>query len=188
MKALKYLILSAALSMSSSLLAATEAATGCLTAPGLGVSITTPTSDFILQGSVAIHKKTGLMWQRCMAGEVLDDKNTPDGSDDICVESPVAATVTNTYTWSQKAVAGYTDWRLPNLKELYSIEEECPTVEGHLLNLTVFPVSSANRGADKLPVLLSSTNLMLVKQIIDPANSTLAIRLVREMQPAPATK
>ena len=178
MKALSYLILSAAL-MSSALSAATD----CPTAPNAGVSVTTPTSDFILQGSVAIHKKTGLMWQRCMTGEVFSDNNTPDTSDDRCTENPIAVSVPNAYTLSQQTVADYTDWRLPNIKELYSIEEICPSADGHLINLTVFPVSSANRSTDKLPVLWSSTNLIIAKQIINPTSTLIGLRLVREVKP-----
>ncbi|MBK8454390.1 MAG: DUF1566 domain-containing protein [Thiofilum sp.] len=177
MKTFNYLILSGILMTS------TVQAADCPTAPNVGVSITTPTSDFILQGPVAIHKKTGLMWQRCMVGEVFSDNNTLDTNDDSCTGNPIEAGMAEAYTLSQQAVANYTDWRLPNIKELYSIEEECPSLDGHLINLTVFPVSSANRSADKIPVLWSSTNLVMTKQIINPKSTLVALRLVREVKP-----
>lgn len=180
MKTLNYLILTSALSLAGNLYAATD----CLTAPNLGVTVTTPTSDFILQGPVAIHKSTGLMWQRCMVGEVFSDNNTPNNTnDDSCTDNPLSAGAANIAAASQQAVTGYTDWRLPNIKELYSIEEQCPSLDGHLINLTVFPVSSANRSADKIPVLWSSTNLIITKQIINAKSTLVALRLVREVKP-----
>jgi hypothetical protein len=64
---------------------------------------------------VVIDNSTGLMWQKCSAGQ----------SSEAC-ENTAA-----TYTWSAAldycaglvlpASAGYTDWRLPNIKELESL-------------------------------------------------------------------
>lgn len=98
------------------------------------IRASTPTEDFVLNDSngTATHLKTGLVWMRCQVGATWDAVNktcTGTLSDD---------------TWGsglRKAqgfmYAGYTDWRIPNAKELTTIvEERChdPSV-----NETVFP-------------------------------------------------
>lgn len=179
LKLTQYLALIGLLSTSVAL-----ANTDCPTAPNLGASITTPTSDFILQGPVAIHKPTGLMWQRCMVGEVLDDNKTPSvGTDDFCKEMPRGILDNETLSLSTLEIAGYSDWRVPNIKELYSIQEECPTNEGHLVNLTVFPISPEYRIADKIPLLWASTNVIMTKQLLYPStnNANVGLRLVRDV-------
>lgn len=77
--------------------------------------------------------KTGLMWKQCSEG--LSGSNCVTGS-------------VTTHTWqgalqlvetlnSSGGFAGYTDWRLPNLKELRSIvEEQCYSPA---INSTRFP-------------------------------------------------
>ncbi|MBI3146887.1 MAG: DUF1566 domain-containing protein [Betaproteobacteria bacterium] len=78
------------------------------------------------------HNKTGLMWKRCAeAASELWDGSTCTGS---------AAT----YTWAaaltkakDSSFAGYSDWRLPNKKELESIVETCGY--NPAINTTFFP-------------------------------------------------
>ncbi|WP_159098519.1 DUF1566 domain-containing protein [Thiorhodospira sibirica] len=94
------------------------------------VPITTPTTDFILhENGVATHTKTGLMWMRCSLGQIWDN-NTCIGD-------------ASTYTWvgalqtaQNTEFAGYTDWRLPNRRELMSIVERSCIPSA---NITVFP-------------------------------------------------
>lgn len=78
---------------------------------------TTPDSRFRDNANGTISDDgTGLMWQKCQLGQT--------GS--ICSNgSP------NTYTWQQaleeaenNSIAGFSDWRLPNQKELLSIVEQ----------------------------------------------------------------
>jgi hypothetical protein len=92
----------------------------------------TPTADFVDHGDGTVtHKKTGLMWMKCPLGQSGPDCAT--GSAD-------------TYTWEQAletadghSFAGYSDWRLPNVKELRSIvEQRC---YGPAINLSVFPAT-----------------------------------------------
>jgi hypothetical protein len=81
-------------------------------------------------GTVTDHV-TKLMWAKCALG-----KNAPtcSGSND------------NTYTWqeaielaSSSTLAGYTDWRLPNIKELSSLVSlNC---FGPAINLNIFPMA-----------------------------------------------
>lgn len=93
---------------------------------------TTPTHRFDIQaGGIAVDLRTGLVWMRCPVGYVLDDRQSPDDfGDDRC-----AATGDATHMNWQSAMeaaaalnaaggfAGYSDWRLPNVKELVSIVE-----------------------------------------------------------------
>jgi hypothetical protein len=96
----------------------------------------TPASQFVIdaQKGIVLDKATGLMWKRCAEGR--------SGAD--CSSGSVA-----TYNWGQalvqaanSAYAGYSDWRLPNLKELASlVEERC---YGPAINLTVFPGTASD--------------------------------------------
>jgi hypothetical protein len=95
---------------------------------------TTPTSDFILDdvNGIAIHRKTNLTWMRCTLGQNWDWTNK------TCSGAP------STYTWGQAlrvadeySFAGYSDWRLPNIKELMSIQEN--RCYDNAVNREVFP-------------------------------------------------
>ncbi len=94
----------------------------------------TPDSQLTDNGdSTVTDTKTGLIWKKCMEG--VTGANCDTGS-------------ATTFTWqtalqqpgvvnNNGGFAGYTDWRLPNVKELDSIvEEKCydPSI-----NLTRFP-------------------------------------------------
>jgi uncharacterized repeat protein (TIGR01451 family) len=103
--------------------------------PNASLIETTPTSAFTDHGNGTVtHTLTGLMWKQCSQGQ----------SGAGCASGSAQA-----MTWStalQAAVAdttaGYTDWRLPNQKELESIVESCgysPTI-----NQTVFPATPAS--------------------------------------------
>ncbi len=98
------------------------------------IPATTPTNRFTINKNGTVSDtKTGLMWKTCSEGQ--------SGTD--CSGGSAA-----TYTWQlalQQAqtinngggFAGYSDWRVPNVKELLSIvEEQC--IEPSI-NLTVFP-------------------------------------------------
>lgn len=75
----------------------------------------TPDSRYTLHNDgTATDNSTGLLWQRCSLGQ------TWDGS--TCAGSA------STYTWQEalqqgnsNSFAGYSDWRLPNVRELSSI-------------------------------------------------------------------
>ena len=95
------------------------------------INSTAPASRYVLHGDgTATDTRTGLRWQRCPVGFELDDSGTPDLiADDHCIASG-----TTSFNWQgalQAAVdlnaagglAGFDDWRVPNVKELASIVE-----------------------------------------------------------------
>ena len=94
-----------------------------------GILQTTPTADFTDHGDGTItHKRTGLMWKKCVEGL--------SGSD--CATGSIGA-----HTWQGAlqladghSFAGYSDWRLPNVKELISIVEF--SCFSPAINLSVF--------------------------------------------------
>jgi hypothetical protein len=96
----------------------------------------------------ALDRRTGLSWQRCPLGTVLDDGGTPqDFEDDRCLPTSGAP---QALTWSQALAAtrrldegggfaGHRDWRVPGPNELRSIVEARwrePRIVGR-----VFPVT-----------------------------------------------
>ena len=101
---------------------------------------TTPTSDFVLNSDgTARDQKTGLMWKRCPEGYTWSSSIT-------CTLTGGGAA--KTFIW-QKALqqganatfpagaGGFTDWRLPNIKELDSIvEQQCINPS---INSSLFP-------------------------------------------------
>ena len=94
------------------------------------VPVTTPTANFVDHGDGTVtDTKSGLMWMKCTVGL----------SGNLC-DSGVA----NFFNWqsalqaSQTFVfAGHSDWRVPNIKELFSIVEDA--CRSPAINLTAFP-------------------------------------------------
>ena len=101
-------------------------------------TLSTPTADFNINGDGTVsHLKTGLMWKQCAEG--LSGASCATGG------AMAGATLMN---WSAALsaaatpFAGYSDWRLPNQKELQSIVETgcySPSV-----NETAFPATPVN--------------------------------------------
>ncbi len=94
------------------------------------------TAYTFLANGTATHAPTGLMWKRCSEGQNWDG-STCTGT-------------ANSYTWRQalaaastSSFADYTDWRLPNVKELRSLVEECrynPAINDAIFPATPFQV------------------------------------------------
>lgn len=75
--------------------------------------------------------RTGLMWKKCAEG--LSGATCQTGTmQDFSWEDALARAVASTF-------AGYTDWRLPNVKELSSLVEDCR--ENPSINTNRFPNS-----------------------------------------------
>ncbi len=85
-------------------------------------------------------EQTGLMWQRCPVGYTLDDRGTPaDLDDDLCTGSSAIE-----FDWQQALQAGdaddsagFSDWRVPNVKELESLVEHSCIAQ--TIDTTFFP-------------------------------------------------
>ncbi|HRH75727.1 MAG TPA: DUF1566 domain-containing protein [Cellvibrionaceae bacterium] len=98
--------------------------------------LTTPDSQFELRagGAMVRDNKTGLIWQRCTAGFVWDMANNR------CTIS-LGASIS---TWSAalssarlNRLGGFSNWRLPNKKELASLIEYSCTQPA--INSRIFP-------------------------------------------------
>lgn len=110
-----------------------SAAQTCLNESQIPAS--TPTGQFVDHGNGTVtDSNTGLMWAKCSEGL--------SGSD-------CATGAATTLTWQEaldrayeSALAGYSDWRLPNINELHSIiEVQCTNPA---INLSLFPNTLVN--------------------------------------------
>ncbi len=90
-----------------------------------------PVTEFSLTGSgTAIDKRTGLVWFRCNLGEFFHDGECRG------VASRVGWTQAQSEA-SKATIAGYSDWRIPTVKELRSlVEKECVNPS---INTYIFP-------------------------------------------------
>ena len=112
---------------------------GCATLSAYGqtcvanVQASTPMANFIVNGNGTVtDRKTSLMWDQCAWGN----------SGSACAMGTSA-----TMTWQAAlgvaatansiAYKGYSDWRLPNVKELQSIVETCRSDPS--INEQIFP-------------------------------------------------
>lgn len=101
------------------------------------IPATTPTSRYTQHANgTVVDKDTGLMWKTCREGQIWND------------QAHSCELLATEYGWTeslqyiaslnkQGGFAGYSDWRLPNVKELLTlVERQCvnPAV-----NLAVFP-------------------------------------------------
>jgi len=153
--------------------------------PNANLAEATPTSDFVVNsgGYTVTHTKTGLMWKRCPERQGFIGNNCGDINPFYSLQqlswadALKAATTENT-----NAFAGYTDWRLPNKKELESIVEYCgayPAINQTMfLNMPVsatFWTSTSGFSADSARVV----SFMLGVSFHYPKAGLLYVRLVR---------
>ena len=115
---------------------------------------TTPDERYTLHGDGTVtDTATGLQWQRCSLGQSWDGRT--------CIGSA------STYTWQQAlqqaeddGFAAYSDWRVPNRKELLSIvayDRYKPAI-----NSNVFPTASSDRYWSSSPNVSNSSGAWLV--------------------------
>lgn len=107
-----------------------------------GLTSSNPESVYTLQADgTALHVPTGLVWKRCSEGQVWNGVFC----EGIVSEDP--SVIQLAFTWDaaldrakSTRYAGQSDWRLPNIKELRSLVEECRGAAA--INEKVFPQSS----------------------------------------------
>jgi hypothetical protein len=99
-------------------------------------SESTPTVEFIDAGDGTVtHLRTGLKWKRCAEGQTWNGSTCTGPASNLSWQYALFAARASSF-------AGYTDWRLPNAKELESIlEGKCydPSV-----NASIFPNTPAS--------------------------------------------
>lgn len=102
----------------------------------------TPISRFIIDGEkgFAIDKSTNLMWKRCLEGGAGSDCHPESGQSLLSINWVDALFYAEHHDY-----AGFTDWRLPNTRELLSIYDyECfesrGVAQNHGINFSLFPV------------------------------------------------
>ncbi|AWB67206.1 DUF1566 domain-containing protein [Saccharobesus litoralis] len=162
-----------------------QAAQVCLS----GATPSTPTEQFNVDTTtgIATDQKTGLSWFVCSAGLTW---NATTGA---------CEGTANTYSWQDALTyadtfeyANFTDWRLPNIKELMSIiERQCSTPA---INITVFTDNLTERYWSSSPVIASDGNGGVVGDTVwavsfeEGSNNTplktsnSLVRLVRKVQ------
>jgi hypothetical protein len=159
---------------------AAQAATVCQS----GVEALNPDADYTNNGDGTVtHNPTGLIWKRCLEGQ------TYSGSS--CVGTPTTMNwVTALKLSTTTNFANQSDWRLPNIKELRSLVEECRTNPS--INSNLFPntPSVAHNVWSSTPKRTYFTDTFIWGVSFDAGGSyndysgnTLLVRLVRGGKP-----
>ena len=102
-----------------------------------GIQASNPTGVYVIDsviGTVA-DTRTGLMWDRCARGQSGVDCATGTASTFNWQAALDVAAMIGTYK-------GFSDWRLPNIKELRSLVEECRVSPS--INEVAFPNTPAS--------------------------------------------
>ena len=132
----------------------------------------TPTEDFTDNGDGTVtHRITGLTWMRCAMGMTWTGTS--------CTGTAA------TYTWDQAtklttSFAGKSDWRLPSIAELNTLDNVSPAI-----NSTVFPNTSCSSFWSGSPVANYSSRAWIVEFCYvgdyadDRSDNIVHVRLVR---------
>ena len=117
--------------------------------------------------------RTGLMWRRCSQGK---------NDDATCTGSALAYGWTNALAQCEAETEDYSDWRLPNSKELYSLVKYEGTAP--FMDQAIFPATVSSYYWTGTTYAASTTYAMVVyldvgSVIIDNKASTYYVRCVR---------
>lgn len=139
-----------------------------------------PDADYTDHGDGTVtHVPTGLIWKRCSEGQTWTG-NTCTG---IAIRSTWAEALT---LGSANGFAGKSDWRLPSIRELRSLVEECRT--NPPINDTIFPATPTSDFWSSSPFANHSSYAWYVRFNTGSSNFTYrssrnSMRLVRGGQP-----
>ncbi|MBP7544473.1 MAG: DUF1566 domain-containing protein, partial [Acidovorax sp.] len=152
-------------------------------------------------GNTVTDNRTGLTWLRCMVGQSGSDCTVGTREAKSWGDALAAASEANTNN-----LHGHNDWRLPNIKELFSLVEQCQESGRPSINETVFPntnpgpawsstvanreIGSAVAGSNKVWAIDFSSWGQSIQHSRYPSlpTDTLTFRLVRGPAPvAPPT-
>jgi hypothetical protein len=141
-----------------------------------------PNSRYTVHGSTGTVTDTitGLMWQLCSQGQAGDGCTAGSATAHTWQAAFKLATTANT-----NKIAGYNDWRLPNIKELTSLaalDRYNPAI-----NLTAFPNTPSADFWSSSPYAFLSNHAWLVNfyngsGYYDDRDSNHHVRLVRSEQ------
>jgi hypothetical protein len=148
-----------------------------------GIPPSNPTNAYIVDiaNGTVTDPRTGLMWDRCLQGLSGADCNVGATQFLDWDGALAAASAANSATYK-----GYSDWRLPNIKELVSSYEYC-NITAALGNGRVFPLgpgasnlwsSSPAASAAGFAYLLSGINGKVARED-RPLVGPNSVRLVR---------
>ena len=99
------------------------------------IAAVNPDSAYTNNGDGTVtHNPTGLTWKRCLEGQTWSSSGTCTGTGTAMPWATALKLATSS------SYANQTDWRLPNIKELRSLVEECRSSPS--INDTIFPNSS----------------------------------------------
>ncbi len=102
----------------------------------IGIPPSTPNSQLQDNGKGTItDTETGLMWKQCSEGQADDSNCSGEAARYTWGQALQHAETVNINQWG-----GYSDWRLPNIKELRSLVEE--SCYGPAINSIRFPNTS----------------------------------------------
>ena len=83
------------------------------------IPATNPDNIYTVHGDGTVtDTRTGLMWKQCLEGHGANNCTADGGTASFTWANALAHAESHTF-------AGYSDWRLPNQKELRSLVEEC---------------------------------------------------------------
>ena len=121
------------------------------------IPATTPTSRFSVPGNGTVTDiKTGLMWKQCSEGQSGADCSAGGAAGYSWAGALQQAQAVN----SSGGFAGFTDWRVPNVKELRSItERQC---YNPAINSAVFPNTASTWYWSSSPVADNSGSAWIV--------------------------
>jgi Protein of unknown function (DUF1566) len=100
-----------------------------------GIQPSNPDEVYVVHGDgTATDRRTGLMWKQCREGQTF----VAGATGYTCTGTATTATWDAARTLAAASTfASYSDWRLPNVKELQSLAEQCKF--NPAINDVIFP-------------------------------------------------